>query len=446
MCNICGIVSEKFRPESTYWGKMCEYVTKSKSIKGNGCFASGVHDTYCKFLGESEYIVLVDGKIRNSDALVRSINLRGIGTETTHIAEIVFWCYILHGESCFKNFKGEFCIVIWDGYEKELIMIRDKTGINTLFYYQDGLRLAFASQIKGLFTFPFTKKELCDDIYCRLFALAGNRSPGETLFKNICEVPPGCYVKYKDFKVTVVRYHIFSLKDRTDDFEQTISGVEYLCKNSNNVDIMCEKDLTKDTLKNNIKKFVLKSDMPSPYVNMKTLSNMDAEENIYDRTGVFNIPHIAKLSAMWCRKNVKEFTNDYLSTLPPFDFKDEKDISKKEEIYLKQYIVLPQVVYAKRKACEHIQFPFLNEDVTEYLLHSLDYGKRIAKHLYPVQNKCNKHNLKVLKTAFYEMLSERNLMSGLIGKDELLKFTRLFPRPETMLYLIQVDIWLNSFL
>jgi hypothetical protein len=44
------------------------------------------------------------------------------------------------------------------------------------------------------------------------------------------------------------------------------------------------------------------------------------------------------------------------------------------------------------------------------------------------------------------MTEGENLMCGLIDKEELLKFTRLFPRPETMLYLLQVDVWLNMFL
>ena len=445
MCNICGIVSEKIRPESAYWGKMCEYVTKGKLITSGGCCASGKGESFFKIFSGHKYFVIVDGKIQNAASLKRSLDLRGTAFETESDAELVLLYYILLGESSFKLFKGEFCIVIWDGAENELIMVRDKIGINTLFYYFDGFRLVFASEIKGIHIFPCVKKNLSDDIYCKLFAIAGGGLFGETLFDRIFEIPPGCYVSCKGLKVRVKSYHTFLVRDAADDLEQTISGIEYLTKNNKEHNLLKEKTISADRLKYNIERFVELSDLPSPYVDLKVISNIDSEEKFADTTGVFNIPARFKLPSVWCRRQDKEFTDGFLSTLPWFEHKGEKDILKKEEIYIKQYIVLPQLVYARRKACPGIFFPYLTEDVAEYSLKSLKYRKRISK-CFADQCRYDKSNCKNLRILFFDMISDENAMAGLIDREELLKFSRLFPRPETILYLLQVNVWLNKFL
>ena len=446
MCNICGIVSENFRPESAYWGKICEYVTKSKVIKADGCYFSGTGDSFVKEFAGSRYMAVVEGKIRNCDGIKRSLGLRGEIIQDENVAELLILSYILMGEKCFKFFKGEFCAAIWDNAEKELIIIRDKIGINTLFYYYDGLRFAFSSGIKGLFNFPFVKKELCDDIYCRLFGAVGGNASGETLFKRIFEIPPGCYIKYKCSKREIKNYHMFSVADYTDTLKQTIYGLEYLCKDNINPNLMQEKIMSKDTLRENIETFVEWNDLPTPYVDLKTISNVGCKEEFDDMTSVFNVCERFKLPSVWCGKSDKEFTDEFLSTIPWFPHKDEKDICEKENVYIKQYLVLPQVVSARRKACKNIFFPFLKEEIVEYSLKSLKYSKKISKHFELENQKCNKTNYKNLKALFFDMLSDGNLMAGLIEREELLKFTRLFPRSETMLYLIQVDIWLNKFL
>lgn len=445
MCNVCGIVSEKFRPQSNYWRKMCEYITNNKAIAANGCFASGTGDSCYKNVSGCECFAIVDGKIHNVNVLRQKLALKGNVFETDNVAELALLCYFLLGESCFKLFKGEFCIIIWDGCKKELIMLRDKVGINTLFYYFDGLRLVFSSQIKGIFQFPFVRKELCDDIYCKLFALSGSRSCGETLFLNIYEIPPGCYVKYKDLNVEVKSYHFFCIKDDVDSYEHTVSGFEYLCKHRNEFDYVRERTLTRQQLMDNIEKFIEISDFPTPYIDLKTLSNFGAEEVIYDLTGIFNAPHRFRLPSLWCKKQDKDFLNDFLSTLPWFEFKDERDISKKEIVYIKQYIVIPQVVQAKRWACKNMVFPYLAEDVAGYCLQSLKYTKKLSRQFGYEESEKNKENFKNLKGLFYDMISDENAMAGFVDKEELLRYARLFPRPETMLYLLQVNIWLNKY-
>lgn len=446
MCNICGIVPGKLMPESKYWEKMCEYATKNKVINIDGCYASGKDDYFVKEAGGNKFFAIVDGVIENKDALRHNLGFRGEIAETESTSELVLLYYILYGKNCFKSFKGAFSVVLWDGEQKELILLSDKVGLKTIFYYYDGFRLVFASEIKNILNFPIVKKDLCGDIYCRLFALSGGSLVGETLFSNIFLVPPGCYVSFKDSKLSVECYYMFSLKDATDSFTETVSGIKYLCQNNFDSNFIQEKSLTGYELKDNVEQFIEKCCLPSPYIDLKTLSNMGSDKNFVDTSGTFNIPDRFRLPSKWCVKQDRDFVNRFLSTIPKFEFHNEKDILRKENVYIRQYMVAPQIVYAKQMACPGTIFPYLREDVVDYTLKNLKYAKKISKHFAHPQQRSNKENYKNLKSLFYEMLSDKNLMSGLIEREELLKFIRLFPRPETMLYLLQVDVWLNMFL
>ena len=446
MCSICGVVSEKFRPESTYWGKMCEYVTGSKAIMTKGCFASGIKYCFVTQIDNRECFAIIDGEINNTNALKYNLNLHGIVFETGNVAELVLLCYIYFGERVFKIIKGKFTAVIWNGCENELILLRDKVGINTIFYYFDDLRFAFASEIKGVLMFPFVKKELCDDIYCRLFALSSGLRQNETLFSNIYEVPPGCFIRHKNFKTQVVSYHTFCLKDSADNFNQTVSGIEYLCKNCFDMPVMTEKVIGKQKLADYIERYVEISDFPTPYINLKTLSNLDSNDVFADFMWIFNVSERFELPSVWCKMQDIEYVNRFLSTLPWFEHKDEKDITKKEGVYIKQYIVIPQLVYARKKACKNLVFPLLDEEITDYSLKSLKYAKKLSKLFACDSAKRNKENYKNLKELFNEMLLCDNAMCGLIDKQELIRLTKVSPRPETMLYLLQVDAWLKKYL
>lgn len=446
MCGVCGIVSENFKPESRYWGKMCEYITKSKSISTGGCFASSSSGYFYKEIVGCGCFAIVEGTIHNYKAIKHNLYLKGVVVETDNVAELVLLCYMYLGQRCFKIFKGEFCVVIWNGCDKELILFRDKVGLNTIFYYVDGVRLVFSTKIKGILKFPFVKAELCEDLYCKLFTLSGGSNQGETLFSKIYEVPAGSYVRYKDLKTEVKSYHTFTISDVTDSFPQTVSAFKYLSKSNADTVLMTEKTMSKNQLKENIESFVERCDFPSPYIDLKTLSNLGSEECFTDLTGIFNMPERFKLPTSFCKKQDREFVNGFLSTLPWFEHKGEKDISKKEEIYIKQYLVLPQVVYARKNACKNIKFPYVTEEITELSLNSLKHLKKLSKEFSETPYRRNKENIKNLKALFSEMTECENLMCGLIEKEEILKFTRLFPRPETMLYLMQVNIWINRYL
>jgi len=50
--------------------------------------------------------------------------------------------------------RGMFAIAILDLRKDKLILLRDRVGIKPLFYYHDGSKFLFASEIKAIMQYP----------------------------------------------------------------------------------------------------------------------------------------------------------------------------------------------------------------------------------------------------------------------------------------------------
>lgn len=64
--------------------------------------------------------------------------------------EVIIHAYEEYGEDCVKQFNGMFAFALWDSNKKKLFLARDRFGIKPLYYYWDGKRLYFASEIKSI--------------------------------------------------------------------------------------------------------------------------------------------------------------------------------------------------------------------------------------------------------------------------------------------------------
>ena len=90
--------------------------------------------------------------------------------------------------------NGMFAIALYNSIDNRLFLIRDRMGIKPLYYYNDGDKLVFSSEIKGILASGLVKaefNELAVDEYL------GNRYVREpyTFFKNVYQVESGTYLE-----------------------------------------------------------------------------------------------------------------------------------------------------------------------------------------------------------------------------------------------------------
>lgn len=112
--------------------------------------------------------------------------------------------------------NGMFAIALYNTKTKHLYLIRDRLGIKPLFYFNDGEKLVFSSEIKGILSSGLVKAKFNSSAVDEYL---GNRYVREpfTFFENIYQLNSGCYIEINEsLESKEHRYWDFPDKFNTD--------------------------------------------------------------------------------------------------------------------------------------------------------------------------------------------------------------------------------------
>lgn len=151
--------------------------------------------------------VVLNGQIYNYRELRDELLRKGHRLKTLSDTEVIAHMYEDLGEACIDQFNGMFAFAVWDTRTRRLLLARDRLGVKPLYYYEDGERLAFASEVKALLQCPFVPREPDPDVVADYLALMYIRGP-RTPFKRVRKLLPGHYLVLDCTSETarVVRY------------------------------------------------------------------------------------------------------------------------------------------------------------------------------------------------------------------------------------------------
>ena len=110
--------------------------------------------------------------------------------------EVIIHGYEEWGVNCLSKFKGMWAFCIWDSRKKELFCSRDRFGVKPFYYYFDGKRFLFASEIKALLQADIPAKVNEKRIYDYLTWGLVDHSQ-ETFFQGIRQLRGGEYLKFQ---------------------------------------------------------------------------------------------------------------------------------------------------------------------------------------------------------------------------------------------------------
>ena len=86
--------------------------------------------------------------------------------------------------------EGMFALAVWDERRRRLVLARDRFGKKPLYYWHDGRRLVFGSEIKSILANPAVPRRLRLDAIPDYLTFGYVPTP-ETFFEGIRSVPPG---------------------------------------------------------------------------------------------------------------------------------------------------------------------------------------------------------------------------------------------------------------
>lgn len=174
------------------------------------------------------YVLVYNGELYNTAQLRRELEKLGHQFQTHCDTEVVLHAYAQYGADCVERFNGIFAFAVWEEKRRRLFLARDRIGVKPLFYWQQGKRLVFASEIKTILAWPEVRPVLDSTGAAQLVLLGPGRLPGSGVFRDIREVEPGCRGYWENGKLTLNRY--WKLKDREhiQNFDETVEQVRYL--------------------------------------------------------------------------------------------------------------------------------------------------------------------------------------------------------------------------
>src|SRR5438094_459710 len=212
MCGICGIVY----PVAAQWVERDTLAQINAQIvhrgpDDDGFFVEGnvglatrrlsiidVRTGHQPISNEDESLWIVyNGEIYNHRELRSKLEARGHRYRTQSDTETIIHLYEEYGRDCVQHLRGMFAFAIWDRRSRRLFIARDRLGIKPLYYFYDGTKFVFGSEIKAILAYPGIKPEFNKNTLAEYLAFGYIAGP-ETMFAGIRKLLPGHTLELDD--------------------------------------------------------------------------------------------------------------------------------------------------------------------------------------------------------------------------------------------------------
>lgn len=194
MCGIAGAVNFKINQDVVN-----KYMFHRGPDEQNG-FASGNVDFYHLRLSildisggkqpmhlNGRYTIIFNGEIYNHNEVRQQLSIVG---HTSSDTETLLLLYQKYGAAMLNHLDGMFAFAIYDNAENKIFLARDRAGKKPLYVYNDGSKIAFASELnclKGLLPLQMAEENIYH--YLRFGSFYKQLTP----YKNVEELSAGSY-------------------------------------------------------------------------------------------------------------------------------------------------------------------------------------------------------------------------------------------------------------
>jgi asparagine synthase (glutamine-hydrolysing) len=178
-----------------------------------------------------ELVIVYNGEVYNFQALRMELETAGHRFHSQSDTEVVVHAYQEWGAGCLDRFNGMFAFAIWDKRKKQLFVARDRYGVKPIYYFWDGAKFIFGSEIKAILTHPGVRRAICYPALNEYFTFQ-NILTDLTLFDGIRLLPAGHHLtldegsgagpvirKYWDYEFTS-SIHDVSLEEASEELRR----------------------------------------------------------------------------------------------------------------------------------------------------------------------------------------------------------------------------------
>jgi asparagine synthase (glutamine-hydrolysing) len=231
MCGISGIFNFDGSPVNEQKLREMNNIIHHRGPDGQGIFIDGnagigstrlaiidlreisnmpIYDT------ENRFVIVFNGEVYNYLEIRKELLEKGHKFNTDSDTEVVLNSYREWGEDCLHKFRGMWAFAIWDKQERTLFCSRDRFGIKPLYYYNDGSKLIFGSEIKQILSYGVDKTVNDETIYDYLVFHFIDHTEN-TFYKNITKLQAGHKFTIKNNEFRLSRWYDIPQDDIMQD-------------------------------------------------------------------------------------------------------------------------------------------------------------------------------------------------------------------------------------
>lgn len=219
MCGIAGILSDNIdlRDKKEMIWKISnslkmrgpdargEYVTKNAALIHRRLSVIDVKNG-AQPMRFGKYIIVYNGELYNTDEIRSELIRHGYKFDTQCDTEVVLKAFHMWHEESAKRFNGIYAYAIYNEENNELFLCRDRIGVKPLYYSKNKTAFSFASKLESLLYVDGVEPVCNREGLCEIFMLGPAKTIGKTVFRDIKELPPACWMYYKNGKVETKEY------------------------------------------------------------------------------------------------------------------------------------------------------------------------------------------------------------------------------------------------
>jgi asparagine synthase (glutamine-hydrolysing) len=228
MCGICGqLYSDRQREvQAKIIGRMCESIAH-RGPDDQGVFVSGhlglgarrlkvidLETGHQPMANEDESVWIVfNGEIYNYRSLSDELKKKGHRFKTKSDTESILHAYEEFEEDFLQKLNGMFALAIWDARRQRLLLARDRLGIKPLYYYFDGHKLVFGSELKSILQAPEIDRSI-DLMALNNFVTFEYIPSPRSIFQKVRKLEPGHYLFWEGKDLIKRSYWQLSVQPR----------------------------------------------------------------------------------------------------------------------------------------------------------------------------------------------------------------------------------------
>ena len=163
------------------------------------------HETQPMMSADGRFVLVCDARIDNRTELLSALEMAGTSESEIADPQFILRAYERWGPACAEHLVGDFAFAIWDRWERRLFCARDPIGVKPFYYFWDGRRVVFASEIKALLVVPGVPTRINEAMVAD-YLLSDFHDPDATFFARIHQLRPAHGLRVEDGQRRLVRY------------------------------------------------------------------------------------------------------------------------------------------------------------------------------------------------------------------------------------------------